>query len=164
MTDHTPDRRTVSVPERVDFPRLLDFYDLQDEEQTRIHEFYANLRDGQLTTTQCGDCDAVHFPPRVVCPECHGDDLSYVDLPHRGDLFAFTEVRGAAPIGMDDDVPFVVAVVDLGPVRLSARIEDAGYDDLAIGDEVELVVVELDDATDQDRVFYRFVPAGASAD
>jgi len=59
-------------------------------------------------------------------------------------------------------VPFVVAVVDLGPVRLSARVVDAGYEDLSIGDEVELVIVDLDDATDQDRVFFRFTPvAGA---
>jgi len=157
-----PERRTVSVPERIDFPRMLDFYELQDAEHTEIHQFYDNLHEGDLTTTECGDCGAIHFPPRIVCPECHSDDLAYTSLPHRGELFAFTEVRGAAPIGMNDDVPFVVAVVDLGPVRLSARVVDAGYEDLSIGDEVELVIVDLDDATDQDRVFFRFTPvAGA---
>ena len=159
--DHTadePPRGTVTLPEEVEFPRLLDFYDLQDAEHTKIHEFYANLRDGRLTTTECTDCGELHYPPRIVCPECLSDDLAYVDLPHEGEMHSFTEVRGTPPIGMSD-VPFVVGVVDLGPVQLSARIDDAAYEDLEIGDPVSLKVMDIDDTTDQDRVFYRFVPA-----
>ncbi|MFC6873394.1 Zn-ribbon domain-containing OB-fold protein [Halobellus marinus] len=153
-----PPRGTVTLPETVEFPVLLDFYDLQDPEHTQIHEFYDNLRAGSLTTTECADCEAIHFPPRIVCPECHSDDLEYTDLPHEGEMHSFTEVRGTAPIGMTDDPPFVVGVVDLGPVRLSARIDDAAYEDLDIGDPVRLKVMDIDGPTEQDRVFYRFVP------
>ena len=95
----------------------------------------------------------------MVCPDCLGDDLGYVALPDRGELFAFSEVRAGAPIGMEDDVPFVIAIVDLGPVRLSARIEGSRSDDLAIGDPVELRVVEVDGPADHDRVWFRFAPA-----
>jgi uncharacterized protein len=166
MTDTDPndsggdgERKRVSVPSEVELPRLLDFYELQTEDQTRIHEFYDNLRDGRLTTTRCRDCDELHFPPRIVCPECTGDDLEYVDLPHEGELFAFSEVRGGLPIGLrEHEVPFVVAVVDLGPVRLSGRVDDASYDDLEIGDPVSLKIVEIDGPTDDERVFYRFEP------
>jgi len=153
-----PPRGTISLPDEVELPRLLDFYDLQDPEHTRIHEFYDNLRAGSLTTTQCTDCDAIHFPPRVVCPECLSDDLTYTDLPHEGTLTSFTEVRGTAAIGMSDDPPFVVGVVDLGPVRLSARVDDATYDELERGDTVQLKVMDIDGPTEQDRVFYRFEP------
>lgn len=155
--DEAP-RETVSIPETVAFPRLLDFYDLQDPEHTQIHEFYDNLRDGRLTTTECRNCDALHFPPRIVCPECMDDDLKYTDLPHEGEMHSFTEVRGTSAIGMNEDTPFVVGVVDLGPVKLSARIDDARYEDLEIGDPVGLKVVEIDGPTEQDRVFYRFEP------
>ncbi|GAB7020722.1 Zn-ribbon domain-containing OB-fold protein [Halostagnicola bangensis] len=163
MTDDpTPPRDTVSVPERIDFPRLLDFYNLQSEEETRIHEFYDRLQEGSLSTTRCEDCDALHFPPRVVCPECTSDDLSYESLPHDGTLFAFSVVRGSAPIGMTDDVPFVMGIVDLEgvDVRLSARIDGAAYDDLSIGDRVTLKIVDIDGPRDEDRVFYRFEPVG----
>ncbi|MFB6093101.1 MAG: Zn-ribbon domain-containing OB-fold protein [Haloquadratum sp.] len=153
-----PPRGTVSLPEEVEFPRLLDFYDLQDPDHTRIYEFYDNLREGSLTTTECNDCGALSFPPRVACPECHSDDLAYVELPHEGELHSFTEVRGTAPIGMRDDPPFVVGVVDLGPVQLSARIDDAEYEALEIGDPVGLKVMDIDDGTEKDRVFYRFEP------
>ncbi|QSW97670.1 Zn-ribbon domain-containing OB-fold protein [Haloterrigena alkaliphila] len=153
------ERERVSVPKEIELPRLLDFYELQTEDHTKIHEFYDNLRDGRLTTTQCTDCDAVHYPPRIVCPECTGDDLEYVDLPHEGELFAFSEVRGGLPMGLaEHDVPFVVGVVDLGPVQLSARIDDASYSDLEIGDPVSLKIVEIDGPVDEERVFYRFEP------
>jgi uncharacterized OB-fold protein len=155
--EDTP-RETVSVPDEVELPRLLDFYDLQDPDHTQIHDFYANLRDGRLTTTTCGDCGALHFPPRIVCPECTSDDLSYTGLPHEGTLYAFSEIRGTAAIGMTDDTPFVVGVVDLGEVRLSARIDGVAYDDLSIGDPVQLKIVDIDGPRDHERAFYRFVP------
>lgn len=159
MSDDEPPRETIELPDRIKFPRLLDFYELQDPDHTRIHEFYANLRDGRLTTTRCRDCEAVHFPPRIVCPECLSDGLSYTPLPHEGRLHSFTEVNGTTAIGMNDETPFVVGTVDLGPVRLSARIDDAEYGDLAIGDPVRLKIVDIDGPEDQHRAFYRFVPA-----
>lgn len=124
----------------------------------RSHEFDVVGRDDT-------DEAELHFPPRVVCPECTSDDLDYVSLPHEGTLFAFSTVRGSGPLGMTDDVPFVTGVVELDGVdlRLSARIDGAEYDDLAIGDPVELEVVDIDGPTDQHRVFYRFRPRGETA-
>ena len=164
MTDQTDSndgkRKRVSVPEEIELPRLLDFYELQTEDHTKIYEFYDNLRDGQLTTTRCTDCKATHYPPRIVCPECTSDNLEYVDLPHEGELFAFSEVRGGLPLGLSEhDVPYVVGAVDLGPVQLSARIDDASYSDLEIGDPVKLKIVEINGPTDEERVFYRFEPS-----
>jgi uncharacterized OB-fold protein len=151
-------RDVVELPDQVELPRLLDFYELQTEETTEIAEFYDNLREGQLTTTECQDCGELHFPPRIVCPECQSDDLAYVDLPHEGELFAFSTVRAGAPMGMEDDVPFVIGIVDLGEITLSAHLDNAEYDDLSIGDPVELKIVEIDGPVDHERVFYRFEP------
>jgi len=156
--DGGADRDVVEIPKQIELPRLLDFYELQDEANTEIAEFYDNLRDGRLTTTECRDCGDLQFPPRTVCPECHSDDLAYVELPHEGELFAFSTVRAGAPMGMEDEVPFVTGIVDLGDVRLSTRIDDAEYDDLEIGDPVELKIVEIDGPVDHERVFYRFEP------
>lgn len=164
--DSEPRRETVTIPDRVDFPRLLDFYELQSDDHTRIHKFYDRLRRGSLSTTECKDCSALHFPPRVVCPECMSDDLTYTSLPHEGTLFAFSVVRGSAPIAMAEDVPFVVGVVDLDDVdvRLSARIDGAEYDDLAIGDRVTLEIVAINGPRDEDRVFYQFELAEHGSD
>ncbi|WP_410767482.1 Zn-ribbon domain-containing OB-fold protein [Haloferax sp. DFSO60] len=158
------ERTTVEVPDTIGLPRLLDFYELQTEDHTGIAEFYTNLREGQLTTTQCTACEELHFPPRIVCPSCHSDSLEYVELPDTGELFAFSTVRAGAPLGMEDEVPFVTGIVDLGDVKLSSRIDNTTYEELAIGDSVELSIVEIDGGADHERVFFRFEPTDTGGD
>ncbi len=87
MSDHD----TIELPETIELPRLLDFYELQSAAHTGIHEFYENLRHGQLSTTRCRDCGNLQFRPHRL-PGVSGDDLEYVDLPHEGELFAFSTV------------------------------------------------------------------------
>jgi len=134
----------------------FDFYPLQSAEHTRIHLFFENLKAGRLTTTKCAGCGTVLWQPRVVCPRCNGDAMEWVDLPKEGALFAFTVVLAGAPLGMEKDVPFVVAVVQLdgSPIRVVARIDDAAYEDLHIGDPVALRVIRLPDG----RAWFRFAP------
>jgi uncharacterized OB-fold protein len=59
---------------------------------------------------------------------------------------------------MANDPPFTVAIVDLGVVRLSARIDGAAAEDLAITGPVEFRIVEIDGPADYDRVWFRMVP------
>src|SRR5574342_1401711 len=98
----------------------FDFYPLESPEQTRIFTFYQNLKAGRLTTTKCKGCGALLWQPRVVCPTCNGDAMEWVDLPREGRIYAFTAVYAGAPIGLEKDVPFVVAIVDLdgSPVKV----------------------------------------------
>lgn len=142
----------ISRPEKIKLPFMLDFYPLQDEKNTKISQFFKNLKKGQLTTTKCNKCGEILWPPRIICSECLSESLDWVDLGVEGELYAFTEVRLGAPIGFEEDVPFCVGVVKVGDLLLSARIDGATYDDFEIGDKVGLKVVELDDG----RVFYRF--------
>lgn len=135
-------------------PYLLDFYPLQDEEHTRIHPFFTHLKEGRLTTTKCTACGEVLWQPRVVCPHCNAEEMEWVDLPHEGTLYAFTEVRVGAPKGMEGDVPFAVGIVELaGGFRVLARIDGASYEDLEIGQPVRFQVHPLPDG----RVWFRFV-------
>jgi len=59
-----------------------------------------------------------------------------------------------APMGMEQDVPFPIAVVEVEgtPFKILARIDDARFEDLKIGQAVELKVHRLADG----RVFYRY--------
>ena len=135
----------------------FDFYPLQSPEQTRIFPFFENMKKGRLTTTKCKACGALLWQARVVCPKCNGDAMEWVDLPREGRIYAFTAVYAGAPIGLEKDVPFVVAIVALdgSPLKVVARIDDARYEDLRIGDPVRLKVMELADG----RVWFRFVRA-----
>ena len=139
----------------IELPQMLDFYPLEEEKDTRLSVFFKNLRKGRLTTTKCKRCEKILWPPRIVCPDCLSDELEWIDLGLEGELCTFTEMRLGAPLGFVEDVPFCIGIVKIGGLSISARIDDAKYEDLEIGDKVQLKIVELDDG----RVFYRFVPS-----
>ena len=150
-----PPRRTDPVPNPL--PYLLDFYPQEDPKFTRIAPFFVALRNGSFTTTRCDEDGSLHWPPRVACPKCRGEKLSWVELPKRGTVYAFSAVLGGAPLGMEEDVPFVVGLIDLqgAELRLFSRIAHTRYEDCRIGMEVELETFDLPDG----RVFYRFRPS-----
>ena len=133
---------------------LLDFYPPQDPRWTRIAPFFQALKDGRLTTTRCSRDGSLHWPPAVACPKCHREELVWVDLPREGSLYAFSEVRGGAPLGMEGGVPFVVGLVELtgAPFRLFSRIVGRAYAGLALGEPVRFETFPVRDG----RVFYRF--------
>ena len=145
----------IKRPEKIKLPFMLDFYPLQDEKNTKISHFFKNLKEGRLTTTKCKKCGKLLWPPRIICPECLSERLEWVDLSTEGELYCFTEVRLGAPLGFVQDAPFCVGIVKIGGLLISTRIDDAKYEDLKIGDKVQLKIVELDDG----RVFYRFMPS-----
>ena len=82
----------------------------------------------------------LHWPPRTACPKCHAEELDWVDLPEQGTVYAFSAVLGGAPLGMEDEVPFAVGLVDLdgSPLRLFGRIEGRPWTDLRIGQRVRV--------------------------
>jgi len=142
----------IKRPENIKLPYMLDFYPLEDEKNTRISQFFKNLKEGRLTTTKCKECGKLLWPPRVVCSGCLSDELEWIDLGVEGELYAFTEMRAGAPLGFVQDVPFCIGMVKIGGILISARIDNAKYEDLKIGEKVQLKIVELED----ERVFYRF--------
>jgi hypothetical protein len=147
-----PEFEKIERIETIKLPSMLDFYPLEDEKYTRISRFFKNLREGRLTTTKCKGCVKLLWPPRIVCPSCFSDELEWIDLGTEGELYAFTEMRLGAPLGFVQDVPFCIGIVKIGGLLISARIDNAKYDELKIGDRLELKIIELKDG----RVFYRF--------
>ncbi|MHB1435161.1 MAG: Zn-ribbon domain-containing OB-fold protein [Thermoplasmata archaeon] len=135
-------------------PFLLDFFPLEGPEQTRLAPFYAALGEGRLTTTRCRSDGSVHWPPRVVCPSCHREELEWFDLPREGTIYAFSTVLVGAPMGMEADLPFCVGLVDLdgASLRLFTRIEGPTSPGPSIGERVRFEPFRLSDG----RMFYRF--------
>ncbi|MEW6070429.1 MAG: Zn-ribbon domain-containing OB-fold protein [Candidatus Thermoplasmatota archaeon] len=140
----------------IPLPYMLDFYPLEDEKFTRIHQFFTNLKDGKFTTTKCKSCSAILWQPRIVCSECLSEDLEWIELPKEGELFAYTAMVLGAPLGMEKDIPFVIGIVKLNGIDLKilSRIDDVKYEECFIGMKVELKTIKLEDG----RVFYRFKP------
>jgi uncharacterized protein len=135
-------------------PFLLDFLPRQGEADTRLSRFFSRLRDGRLSSTRCRRDGTLTWPPRTVCPKCHAAELDWVDLPGTGRLYAFSAVLAGAPLGMEKEVPFSVALVDLdgAPLRLFGRVVGRPWNELRVGGPVTVETYAADDG----RWFYRF--------
>jgi uncharacterized OB-fold protein len=101
------------------------------EMDAAAREFYRRLsQDGRLATTRCERCARTSFPPRTVCSTC-GGPLAWIELPHRGRLYAFTSQETALRFR----APAVLALAELGDVVVPG-IAAAAHSELRIGQEV----------------------------
>lgn len=71
------------------------------------------------------------LPPRRVCPECGSTDLSRASLPDTGTVETFSVVHVPSP-RFAEDAPYVTAIVDVGPTRLTGVLRGVDID----GDDV----------------------------
>ena len=85
------------------------------------------LAEKRLMGSRCSSCGSLRLPPRPLCPDCHGEELEWVEMSGNAKLAAFTAVSvGTTPTieeGHSRDNPYLVGVVQLeeGP-KVSARI------------------------------------------
>lgn len=79
------------------------------------------------------------LPPRRMDPETGERDFEKVPLPDTGEILTTTTTHVAGP-SFADDVPYVVAIADFGPVRLTGQLHGNDSDDVEIGDVVTVGV------------------------
>jgi len=100
------------------------------------------------------ECENGHgwLPPRRVCPDCGSRDLSETPLPDAGEVATFTEVSVATP-QFSADTPYVTAIVDYGPVRVTGLLRDVDPDAVEVGTPVGIDVGERETTGDRAVVF-----------
>lgn len=109
--------------------------------------FFDALAAGDLLGGVCEDCGEVLLPPRPACYACGSREVRVEAQPRTGTIYTYTEVH-TPPEPFEEDAPYTIAVVELDSGgRLTGRVA-ADYDEVAIGDTVEL---EIRDPIDQER-------------
>ncbi|QXQ14049.1 Zn-ribbon domain-containing OB-fold protein [Skermania piniformis] len=114
----------------------------------------------RLVGGRCTDCGSVTFPAPPSCARCGAVAVEQHPLARRGTLWTFT-TQGFLPKepyagGETPETfqPYGVGLVELGgEVRVEARLTTADIDRLAIGMEMELVLVPFGGA-----LSYAFAP------
>ena len=102
--------------------------------------FWDGVAEGVLRIQRCDGCGRHVFYPRAVCPFCMGAVLSWVEASGRGRVHAFTVVH-RAPADYRDEVPYVVALVELDEgVRLMTRLVDVEPSAVAVDQPVEVAI------------------------
>ncbi len=115
-------------------------------------EFFNELLNGKLIGLKCSNCRTIICPPKSTCDNCKGRKFEKVKLSGYGKIVSYT-VTYVAPMGYENEVPYVVALVELdeGPWiigRLDVSAEKAENENL-IGKRVKVYGKEF-----QGEIFY----------
>ena len=110
---------------------------------TRVNEFVNRLEQGKVSGNRCKDCGLVFFPPRADCHQCLSSNMEWFDVSGSGKLITYSKLQ-YAPVGFDDDLPYIIALLDYGDYKVFGRIDsDMSEDELEVGIKMKTVVNEL---------------------
>lgn len=102
--------------------------------------FWEGIAEGVLRLQRCADCGRYVFYPRAVCPHCGSSALEWEEATGAGSVHSFTVVH-RAPAEYRDEVPYVVALVDLDEgVRMMTRLVDVEPAGVMVGLPVEVAI------------------------
>jgi uncharacterized protein len=84
-------------------------------------EFWVGCKNHQLRFQKCENCGHVRWPASIICPVCHSQDTSWIVSEGKGKIYTFVVYRVAYHSAFANDLPYVVAVVELneGPHLLT---------------------------------------------
>lgn len=107
-----------------------------------------------LCLPRCNACQHVIWYPRLFCPECASQDVSWFESAGLGTIYTFSITRKGAGVWAGVS-PYVIAYVDLdeGP-RVLSNIVGCDPDSVSIGQRVGVTW----DPIDESRSVYRFTP------
>jgi uncharacterized OB-fold protein len=122
-----------------------------------------------LLGSRCTDCGTYRFPPAPEggsCPNpgCGGTSFDPVALSRRGRLWSYTDARYQPPppyVAADPYHPFALAAVELAEERmvvLGQVVAGVGVDDLAVGDEMEIVLDTLYEDDEHQYLVWKWRP------
>jgi len=92
----------------------------------------------RLVGVECETCGKRYFPMRSICPKCRRrGKLKEIQFSGKGKIFSHTTIY-SAPTGFEDQVPYVVAIVELDEgVKVLGQIDDCNPEEVKIGSKVE---------------------------
>jgi|TARA_R110002110_G_scaffold230905_1_gene446777 uncharacterized OB-fold protein len=109
-------------------------------------ELWDGMQQEKLLLQECGDCGALDFMPRHMCPVCWSPNRKWREASGEGTVHSFSIVRRASSPAFAPRTPYVVALIDLaeGPRMPTALIGDEALS-VAIGDPVKMTFEERGD-------------------
>ena len=105
--------------------------------------YWESAGDRSLRLQRCQSCGETPFPPRIRCPSCF-EDLEWYESPGTGTIYTYGEVYRPSQPDIFNDVPFILAVIELEDGhRIVANIHGSA-DDIEVGNRVRVTFPEDD--------------------
>ena len=125
---------------------------MSDARNEGFDDFLDAVEEGEAYYLEGPEGDG-SLPPRRIDPATGSRELTEEPLPDTGEVVTHTQTHVASP-GFADDAPFVVAVAEFGPVKVTGQMRDVDAGDVEIGQEVELGVERSETNDERLVVFY----------
>jgi len=105
-------------------------------------QYRQQLDAGHFLIQRCQECQKAIFYPRMICPHCGSNSLSWFQPTGRGTVYSTTVIRRKPEAGGD----YNVALVDLEEgVRMMSRVDGIKPEDVEIGMLVQARLVDSAD-------------------
>lgn len=106
--------------------------------------YWSAARNHQLLIQQCDACGRYIFYPRRRCPTCFSAEIGWVEASGRARVRAYTVVQNNAPSAFLEEMPFVIAIVELEEgVPMTTNIVGCDPQEVYTEMPVEVVFEEL---------------------
>jgi uncharacterized protein len=108
-------------------------------------EYWAAAAEGRLLVQECPSCGHRQFYPRALCTQCGGEP-GWLTCSGRGTVHTFTVIRQMGMPPFRDELPYVVAMIELeeGPLMMG-NVTGVEPDAVRIGLPVEAYFVRAAD-------------------
>ncbi len=102
--------------------------------------FWTAASEGRLVYQHCIACKKAQFPPRNRCARCGDTEIVWRESHGIGTIHSFTVTERAATPAFKEDVPYVIALVDLDEgFRMMVNVRGDERQLAAIGARVRIV-------------------------
>ncbi|WP_338449879.1 Zn-ribbon domain-containing OB-fold protein [Niallia oryzisoli] len=106
--------------------------------------FWEELKNHKFMLQHCNDCQKFIFYPRIICPHCYSENISWKETSGRGKIESYTVIHRAMP-PFKDEVPYVVGIIQLNEgVKMISRLTNE-KGDVAIGKDVSVVYQNIEE-------------------
>ncbi|MCU1344891.1 MAG: hypothetical protein JWL70_1157 [Acidimicrobiia bacterium] len=112
--------------------------------------YWEAAREHRLVLQRCDACHQFQYPPDVVCVHCQSLAMTPTAVSGKGVLYSFATVDRAFHPGFSDQLPYVVALVDLDEqphLRMLTNIVECSASDLFVGMPLEVTFEDRETIT-----------------
>lgn len=108
--------------------------------------YWTAAADGRLLVRECQECGLIYHYPRALCPDCFSENVEWSEAAGTGEVYSYSVAENVAG-WPENELPLVVAYVELdeGP-RMLTNI-DCSPDEVTIGTRVESRFTAVDSAS-----------------
>jgi uncharacterized OB-fold protein len=110
--------------------------------------FWLAAREHRLVIPRCTKCATFRFPPSPFCNVCTHQEVDLVPSEGNGTVYTYTVARHPVVPMLAENIPYVVAVVELDDapgVRMIVNIVESDPEAVRIGSAVKVVWDDVND-------------------